>query len=132
MFGFFKKNREPSVEDILKKVAHRHEVGDAISHYAKDIINLATSKSDAEVATYSLTTITVMITDVKTRYHLKVLPDSIFANYLIAFQKEDLLTIAKMTRNMADILNQTDGTFLQGALIYSWFESGEYSSLGGN
>lgn len=118
MFGFFKKKREPSAEDFY--------------HCAKDIIDLALLKNDAELAIESLATIPFIIEYLTKEYGLKIGPHSIFAKYLMALQEEELLIIAEMTRSMADTLTRADSTMLKRALILSWFESGEHSPLGEN
>lgn len=116
MFGLFKKKTpQYSIQEVLNQ----------LGACAGGIIDAASAKNDLEVAFQGAATITPILGESKKFLDLDVKPNTIFARYLIALQKQDLSEMIKMTRGMADALNQVSDIQHKGALIYFWFTGDE-------
>jgi len=111
MFGIFRQKPKVSVQTILY----------SLGASAQNIVEAASCDSDLEIGLRSLATIGPIIVESKKHFGLDVKSNSIFARYLSAFEEEDFLAMAEMTRNMADTLRQAGNIQDKGALIHFWF-----------
>ena len=86
-----------------------------------DITAAASSANDLEVGTKGAAAISAIIGAARDVYGLSVNPNTIFATYLSALEKQDFPKMTKITREMAAAIGRLKDLKLKGPLIYYWF-----------
>lgn len=111
MFGLFRRKPKFTPQEMFEQ----------LGKVTDDIVSAAAESSDIAAGIKGAVVVLAILEESKRIFDLTVKPNTIFARFALAAKEQDIVTLTKMTREMASALGQVTDVSHKGALIHFWF-----------